>query len=468
MAVIEVNPGDFIQAAIDEANDNDTILVNPGTYIEDIQVQGASLIRIDKPLTVRSSGGPEVTILNGASAAERYYVVDIASNDVTLEGFTITNPDYIGTADASGIVTSVTGEFPFSNITVRDNIITEIGNAERASVDFGSFGVNAGPVNNLRLSGNRIFNIEHSDPAARSVGIFVYGNDALNLAENVTIEDNRVYAVRTPGLISEAITVGGDTKDFFIRRNRVEAPEEQASQVKRGIRTFPTAAGAIEISENTVRAAEDFGMRLESPEAQTVERNRIIGNEIGIFIADPIVVPPIILYNTFIENGAALVNDSEVIVSAENNFWGSAEGPTPGVDIIGPVEFIPFLQVPPGLPFVTTGPIANRPPGERPTRQLYVVIENPNDTAVTIQIQGYYLTNTQNLYVLEQIQLAPDSSSGSKVSRTYFANFDEFEFRFLPSDDRILISIWGLDANGQLVGPHRLVNNELTRFSSEI
>lgn len=468
MAVIEVNPGDSIQAAIDEANDNDTILVNPGTYIEPMEVQGASLIRIDKPLTVRSSGGPEVTILNGASAAERYYVVDIASDNVVLEGFTITNPDYIGTADASGIVTSVTGEFPFSNITVRDNIIREIGNAARANVDFGSFGVNAGPVNNLRLLGNRIFDIGHMDPESRAVGIFVNGNNLEETAENVTIEDNRVYAIRTPGPISEAITVGGDTKDFFIRRNRVEAPEEQVSQVKRGIRTFSTAEGTIEISENTVRGAEDSGMRLESPEAQTVERNRIIGNEIGIYIADPVVAPPIISYNTFIENGTALVNDSEVTVNAENNFWGSAEGPTPGEDIIGPVEFIPFLQVPPGLPFVTTGPIANRPPGERPTRQLYVVIENPNDTAATIQIQGYYLTNTQNLYVLEQIQLAPDSSSGSKISRTYFANFDEFEFRFLPSDDRILISIWGLDATGELVGPHRLVNNELTRFSSEI
>ncbi|WP_113930270.1 right-handed parallel beta-helix repeat-containing protein [Bacillus sp. P14.5] len=231
MAVIEVNPGDSIQAAIDEANANDTILVNPGTYTEPIQVQGPSLIRIDKPLTVRSSEGPEVTILNGASAEERYYAVDIASSDVTLEGFTIKNPDFIGSADASGIVTSVTGDFPFSNITVRENIITEIGSPERMNVDFGSFGINAGPVNNLRLSGNRIFDIGHIDPAGWAIGIFVYGNDALNLAENVTIEDNRVYDIRTPGPVSEAITVGGDTKDFFVRGNRVEAPDEQAAKL---------------------------------------------------------------------------------------------------------------------------------------------------------------------------------------------------------------------------------------------
>ncbi|WP_240190036.1 hypothetical protein [Bacillus sp. P14.5] len=209
-------------------------------------------------------------------------------------------------------------------------------------------------------------------------------------------------------------------------------------------------------------------MRLASPAAQTVERNRIIGNSVGISIASPVVVPPQIRYNTFIANGTAMVNNSAVAVDAENNFWGSAAGPTPGVDIVGPVDFTPFLQVPPGQPFVTTGPIANRPPSARPTRQLYVVIENPNDTAVSVQIQGYYLTNTQNLYVLEQINLAAESSPGSKVSRTYFANFDEFEFRFLPSDDRVLISVWGLNANGQLVDPHRLVNSELSRFEGDI
>ncbi|XXM71126.1 right-handed parallel beta-helix repeat-containing protein [Lysinibacillus sphaericus] len=474
MATIIVNPGDSIQTAINGAQDFDTILVNPGTYTR--AGAGASVITINKPLTVRSSEGPEVTIIDGNSATENYYVVDIASDNVTLEGFTITNPLYNDTADASGIVTSVTGAFPYSNITIRNNIVTQIGLPTRNPVSFGSFGMNVGPVSNLTIEGNEIFNIAHSDPTQRANGIFVYGNSPTELAENVTIQDNLIYNIQTPNENSTAIAIGGDTTDIFILNNRIETPDgaqmlmvqQTAANVKRGITTSSEVLGRVEISGNTIRGATEYGMRLASPAAQVVTRNTLIDNAIGIYIAATAVVPPEIHYNTFTANGTALVNDSDVTVDAQYNFWGSAAGPTPGVDIIGPANYTPYLQVPPGQAFVTTGPIANRPAAARPTRQLYVVIENTNDTTATIQIQGYYLTNTQNLYALEQLNLAPEFSPGSKVSRTYFANFDEFEFRFIPSNDRVLISVWGLDANGQLVGPHRLVNSELSRIEGDV
>ena len=53
--VINVGPGGSIQAAVDAAQDGDEIVVAPGTYFENIMVEG-------KDITLRSSGGSEATI----------------------------------------------------------------------------------------------------------------------------------------------------------------------------------------------------------------------------------------------------------------------------------------------------------------------------------------------------------------------------------------------------------------------
>lgn len=53
-------PDDYatIQGAIDAAVAEDTIRVRPGTYFEHLQI-------VDKSLTLESTDGPEVTVLDG-------------------------------------------------------------------------------------------------------------------------------------------------------------------------------------------------------------------------------------------------------------------------------------------------------------------------------------------------------------------------------------------------------------------
>ncbi len=75
-----------IQTAIDNAVDTDEIVVAPGTYFEAINFLG-------KAIWLRSSNGPEVTIIsaNGPEGADS--VVTLASGeggDTILEGLTLT------------------------------------------------------------------------------------------------------------------------------------------------------------------------------------------------------------------------------------------------------------------------------------------------------------------------------------------------------------------------------------------
>jgi nitrous oxidase accessory protein NosD len=142
-----------IQTAINEANAGDTILVGPGTYNESLT--------IDKSVTLRSAKGAAETTLDGDHSSENYYMVKIKADNVTLDGFTITNPKYNGTADASGIVIGLGGRK--SNIRITNCVIHDIGTPNRENVSFGTFGLNVGPVDGLEIANCHIYNIKNGD-----------------------------------------------------------------------------------------------------------------------------------------------------------------------------------------------------------------------------------------------------------------------------------------------------------------
>ncbi|MHC4943461.1 MAG: right-handed parallel beta-helix repeat-containing protein, partial [Planctomycetota bacterium] len=83
-------PDDYptIQQAIDAAVNGDTIIVRPGTYVENIDFKG-------KGTTVQSSHGPEVTVINGENPAnpDLGSVISFHNGeglDAVLDGFTLT------------------------------------------------------------------------------------------------------------------------------------------------------------------------------------------------------------------------------------------------------------------------------------------------------------------------------------------------------------------------------------------
>ncbi len=112
------------------------------------------------------------------------------------------------------------------------------------------------------------------------------------------------------------------------------------------------------------------------------------------------------------------------------------------------------------MALLTTGLIENTPvAGVRPTSTFTVKITNDGTTAADVQIDGFFVTGAMKTpYVLELLSLTP----GEVAARTYFAQFDEFEFRFTTSSNSVIISAWGKDAAGNLTKAHRVVAKEIS------
>src|SRR5215813_10443901 len=72
-----------IQAAIDAAASGDTVLVSPGTYVEQIDFRG-------KAITVASESGPATTTINANGAGSVVTFRSGESRSSLLTGFTVT------------------------------------------------------------------------------------------------------------------------------------------------------------------------------------------------------------------------------------------------------------------------------------------------------------------------------------------------------------------------------------------
>ena len=82
-----------IQGAIDVAVNGDTVLVAPGTYLENINLNG-------KAIRITSESGPAVTMIDGGGLDSVVRIENGEDSNTILQGFTIQNGD--GGADSGG------------------------------------------------------------------------------------------------------------------------------------------------------------------------------------------------------------------------------------------------------------------------------------------------------------------------------------------------------------------------------
>ena len=171
-----------IQAGINAASNGDTVLVSPGTYVENIDFMG-------KAITVTSSGGAAVTTIDGG---QKGIVVNFANNETrasVINGFTITDdappaPTQVS-FDADGIF--VGG----ANPTIANNIVTN-NRGYGIEVYFGSAYISGNTISNTGTAGDpsQDFGCDYDD----GDGIFIQGTSNASLdppvVDHNTVEQN--------------------------------------------------------------------------------------------------------------------------------------------------------------------------------------------------------------------------------------------------------------------------------------
>jgi hypothetical protein len=157
-----------IQQAIDVAVAGDTILVAPGTYVENITFRG-------KAIAVVSELGPEVTIIDGNGSGSVVTFANGENRSAVLRGFTVRNG--ANSFSGGGVL------IQWSSPSIVGNWIVNNGACSGAGV-YSHF---SSPL----IQGNTISrNFVYACSGASGLGVYVGGNSAAELIENVITENS--------------------------------------------------------------------------------------------------------------------------------------------------------------------------------------------------------------------------------------------------------------------------------------
>lgn len=243
-----------IQAGIDAASDGDTVLVSPGTYIENIDYSGKSVV-------LGSVNGPEVTVIQALDVlAPVVTIYDGPTSGVELSGFTVTGSNN-------------TGIYCFgSSPRIVGNVIT--GNTSIG-------GNNAAGLNMKNTVGSVVeFNTFHGNTGltSSSFGVSIHLGDDGRSSTADTIR----YNVMFDNLGVHEIRVLGIANDVMINNNTISASPYPGNDGGTGI--LVEATGETTVANNIVSFAPFVGI-YANPAHANVRYNCTFANNIDYYFS---------------------------------------------------------------------------------------------------------------------------------------------------------------------------------------
>jgi len=386
-----------IQEAIDAAV--------PGITTIDVATGSYGAINVDKPLIIKGANAgidPNTgtiytwsTIFSGSGN-----IVTIDSDDVTIDGFTITNT---GLNSGVGIYSSDN-----SNLTIKNNIISNIGNTLDDKVGRGieivsSTGATA-DVNGVTIENNKInaitSGLRTGSNSTSASGISIGWKDGSNDITDLLIQDN---------VISD---IDADTSPWSTTKG------QGAYGILLNHGNAGGTPGAV-IKDNTISDLEGLwahgiGLEGNTPGAQITGNtiSNLIDNKggtdaIGIYAEDNPGAGSVQIHNnklTSMAIGVALKPSTATgVMDATNNWWGDATGPknassnpgglgvavVPAVNDGFPnyVDFSPFYNSSAMDTLVSVDPIHHFDLAFSPNPQA---VNNPSTLTITAKDAGGY------------------------------------------------------------------------------
>jgi predicted outer membrane repeat protein len=274
-------PDDYptIQQGIGASNDGDTVLVQPGTYVENIDFNGHNIVLGSLFLVTGDTSVITATIIDGGSSGTVVFFHTDENESALLTGFTIQN----GNSSTGGGIrcyhaspqikwnmisaNSSTGQgggiYCFNGAPViADNSITLNSAARGGGIHFSS--------SDLTIIRNRI---THNDAAGSGGGgIFCVSS------EYATISDNYIAYNRVTGINATGGGISCENSHILVDGNEIYYNESSAS----GGGIYCENSNVI-ISRNTINgnSAEEFGGGVYCEDLQPViAQNMIYGNTV--------------------------------------------------------------------------------------------------------------------------------------------------------------------------------------------
>ncbi|WP_281194465.1 right-handed parallel beta-helix repeat-containing protein [Halorubrum sp. F4] len=328
-----VSPGESIQDAIDGASPDDTIVVESGTYKEDvtIDVEGVTL------------EGPNAGVAGDEGSRDDEATIDgqvVLSEDGTaLDGFEVSPPSAESTQGSEAIRI---GNTP-ADVIVENNVVRDFERDDPNGEFYGVDGINVfggvadDPIEDATVRRNEVRNLRNEDQAG-AAGISIQGN-----VEGATVEDNVVTEV------GEEVTAYGFGVVIRGTGNHDEVPED----------VEVVGNDLTDVLSDPDSEFDGVGFEVEADgEGYTVTENRIEGNNLGVEIKVAAAETEIDFNDIEDNTRRGIFNDDDATLDATDNWWGHASGPGgpdgrrnpagkevgKGDEIEGSVEFDPWLR----------------------------------------------------------------------------------------------------------------------------
>jgi len=298
--VIYVNEGESIQSAISNVAVGGKVIVNPGTYYESID--------ITKGITLKSSGGREVTTIVGNPTSQ---VIKINPNlgTVTVDGFTIVLPESV--SNPNGISQGYASATGTTSI-IQNNLI-KVPNKLRNGIQVS--GANSKVIGNI-LEGGAL-----TDDWA-SCGIMVVNFAGYPDADNILVKDNKLLGGMDYGIAVIQWYDGGTTSNCTVEGNVIEKTVEGGISLGGNVTNTKILNNIIKSNEVGIITDQDFyyGYGGGNPKGTVINYNEFCGNVVDIEV-----------YGDNIEGK----------LDAKYNYWCSNTGPSQD-KLKGPIDTFPF------------------------------------------------------------------------------------------------------------------------------